>query len=146
LEVGNVCQLMDLAREGQMTVRGIVVGIGLALMAFGVYTLVRAHSQVGVCSASSGTAGAAHSGIDSSCVQTLMSYSLGFVFVASGIIIAVIAFTMIAKQERIDLHCELKAVPRTWGKREYVVTGDGLDGFDPSRDLVVPPRFSVETT
>jgi hypothetical protein len=144
--VGNVCLLMDLAREGLMTLRRIVIGLGFAAMAFGIYTLARAHSQVGTCSASSGVGSTAHSGIDSTCVQTLMSYSLGFVFVASGLIIAVIAFTMIAKQERIDLHSELKAVPRTWAKREYVTTSDGLDGFSTSRDVVVPPRFSVETT
>jgi hypothetical protein len=61
-----------------------------------------------------------------------MSYSLGFVFVASGLIIGIIALTMIAKQERLDLHGELKAVPRTWAKREYVAMSDGLDeSIDP---------------
>jgi hypothetical protein len=84
-----------------------------------------------------------------------MSYSLGFVFVASGVIIAVIALTMIANQERLDLHCELKAVPRTWGTRQYVATSDGLDGsdglnlrdgLDVPRDVGAPPRLSVETT
>jgi len=65
-----------------------------------------------------------------------MSYSLGFVFVASGLIIAVIAFTMIAKQERLDLHGELKAVPRTWAKRNYVAASVGLD--DPL-DVPTPP-------
>lgn len=117
---------MDLAREGQMTVKRIVIGIGLAAMAFGIWTLARAHSQVGACTTSSATGAVAHSGIDSTCVRTLMSYSLGFVFVASGLIIAFIACTMIGRQVRIDLHSELKAVPRTWGKREYVATSDGL--------------------
>ncbi len=109
-----------------MTTRRAVIGVGLAVMTFGIWTLARAHSRVGTCTTSKGL-GATHSGIDATCVQTLMSYSLGFVFVASGFIIAVIAFTMIAKQARMDLHSELKAVPRTWGKRQYVATSDGLD-------------------
>jgi len=38
---------------------------------------------------------------------------------------------MIAKQQRYDLHSELKAVPRTWAKRNYsVATSDGLDRSD----------------
>ena len=90
-----------------MTVRRIVTGFGVAIMVFGVWTLARAHSRVGTCTTTNGV-GPSHSGIDSSCVQTLMSYSLGFVFVASGLIIAVIALTMIAKQERMDLHSELR--------------------------------------
>ena len=132
---------MDLAREGHMTIRKVVIGLGLAVMAFGIWTLARAHSQVGTCTTSSPTGAASHSGIDSSCVQTLMSYSLGFVFVASGVIIAVIALTMIAKQERIDLHSELKAVPRTWGKRQYVATSDGLDV---STDAATPAIYIVK--
>jgi hypothetical protein len=123
-----------------MTIRRIVIGFGLAVMAFGIWTLARAHSQVGTCSASSPTGAATRSGIDSACVQTLMSYSLGFVFVASGVIIAVIAFTMIAKQQRIDLHSELRAVPRTWGKREYATTSNGLErssGAEPRSLYVV---------
>jgi hypothetical protein len=72
-----------------------------------------------------------------------MSYSLGFVFVASGVIIAIIALTMIAKQERIDLHSELKAVPRTWGKRQYVATSGGLDV--PSDDET-PALYIVKNT
>src|ERR1700689_171079 len=110
---------MDLAREGQMTLKRIVIGVGLAAMDFGIWTIAKAHSQGGTCSTSGAAGATAHSGIDSSCVQTLMSYSLGFVFVASGVIIAVIALTMIGRQAHIDLHGELKAVPRTWGKREY---------------------------
>jgi hypothetical protein len=133
---------MDLAREGRMTLRRIVTGIGLAVMAFGIWTLARAHSQVGTCTTSGPTGAASHSGIDSQCVQTLMSYSLGFVFVASGLIIAVIALTMIAKQERIDLHSELKAVPRTWGKREYEATSDGLDV---ATDTTAPAVYVVKT-
>jgi hypothetical protein len=108
---------MDLAREGQMMMKRLVIGCGLALMAFGGWAFAQTYSEVGTCS--SGTGAAAGSGLDSSCVQTVMSYSMGFVFVASGLIIIVIAFTMIAKQERIDLRAELKAVPRTWAKREY---------------------------
>jgi hypothetical protein len=134
---------MDLAREAQMTIKRAVIGVGLAVLAFGIWTLARAHSQVGTCTAASPTGAAAHSGIDSTCVQTLMSYSLGFVFVASGVIIAVIAFTMIAKQERIDLHSELRAVPRTWGKREYVATSDGLDA---SNDHVGAPIYVIKQT
>lgn len=105
----------------------IVIGIGLAGVAFGIWTLMRAHSQVGTCSTGGAAGATAHSGIDSACVQTLMSYSLGAVFVASGVIIAIIAFTMIGRQAHLDLHGELKAVPRTWGKREYVAKSDGLE-------------------
>jgi hydrogenase/urease accessory protein HupE len=110
-------------------------------MAFGIWTLARAHSQVGTCTTTNGL-GANHSGIDANCVQTLMSYSLGFVFVASGLIVAVIALTMIAKQERIDLHSELKAVPRTWGTRRYVATSQGLD--EPA-DTTKPLLYVVKT-
>jgi hypothetical protein len=126
-----------------MTLRRTVIGIGLALVAFGIWTFTRAHAQVGTCSTSSPTGAAAHSGIDSLCVQTLMSYALGFVFVASGIIIAIIAFTMIARQQRIDLHSELRAVPRTWGKRRYVATSKGLDA---SNDPATSAHYVVKPT
>jgi hypothetical protein len=111
-------------------------------MAFGIWTLAKAHSQVGTCSTNGAGGAAAHSGIDSACVQTLMSYSLGFVFVASGFIIAVIAATMIGRQVRIDLHSELKAVPRTWAKREYVMTSDGFE----SPTDGTPPLYIVKPT
>jgi hypothetical protein len=133
---------MDLAREGLMTLKRIVIGIGLAAMAFGIWTLAKAHSQVGTCTTGGAAGATAHTGIDSSCVQTLMSYSLGFVFVASGVIIAVIAVTMIGRQAQIDMHSELKAVPRTWAKREYVATSDGLDspteGAGPALYVIKP--------
>jgi hypothetical protein len=134
---------MDLAREGLMTLKRIVIAVGLAGMAFGIWTLMRAHSQVGTCSTSGAAGATAHSGIDSSCVQTLMSYSLGFVFVASGVIIAVIALTMIGRQAHLDLHGELKAVPRTWGKREYVATSNGLDT---PNDTGTPALYVVKPT
>jgi len=124
-----------------MKIRRTVIGCGLAAIAFGIYTLARAHSQVGTCTTTNGL-GASHSGIDATCVQTLMSYSLGFVFVASGVIIAVIALTLIAKQERIDLHSELRAVPRTWAKPNYVVTSSAPGG---SRTSVTPHRVRVRT-
>jgi hypothetical protein len=76
-------------------------------------------------------------------VQTLMSYSLGFVFVASGVIIAVIAVTMIGRQAHLDLHGELKAVPRTWAKREYVATSNGLDT---PNDTGTPALYIVKPT
>jgi hypothetical protein len=135
--------LMDLAREGLMTLKRIVIGIGLAGIAFGIWTLMRAHSQVGTCSTSGAAGATAHTGIDSACVQTLMSYSLGFVFVASGVIIAVIALTMIGRQAHLDLHGELKAVPRTWGTREYVATSNGLDT---STDPTTPALYVVKPT
>ena len=75
-----------------MSLKRIVIAFGLAAMAFGIWTLAKAHSQVGTCTVASPTGAAAHSGIDSTCVQTLMSYSLGFVFVASGLIIGIIAY------------------------------------------------------
>jgi hypothetical protein len=131
-----------------MTFRRIVIGLGLAAVAFGIWTLVTAHSQVGTCSTSGAAGATAHSGIDSTCVQTLMSYSLGFVFVASGVIIVFIALTMMAKQERLDLHSELKAVPRTWGERRYVTTSGGLDehyGIDTPAKVVAPPLLTLET-
>ncbi len=129
-----------------MTIRKVVIGVGLAAMAFGIWTLARAHSQVGTCTTSGPASAATHSGIDSTCVQTLMSYSLGFVFVASGIIIAIIAFTMIAKQERIDLHSELRAVPRTWAKRQYVTTSDGLDTTaDAATQTTTPTLYIVKS-
>ena len=113
------------------------------VIAFGIWTITKAHSQVGTCTVASPTGAGAHTGIDSSCVQTLMSYSLGFVFVASGFIIGVIALTMIAKQERLDLHSELKAVPRTWAKREYSTQSDGLDE---SNDPVASAIYVIKPT
>ena len=123
-----------------MTLRRTVIGIGLAVMAFGIWTLARTHSRVGTCTTTNGL-GATHSSIGATCVQTLMAYSLGFVFVASGLILAVIAFTMIAKQQRYDLHSELKAVPRTWAKRTYVATSDGLD----ESDAGTPTIYTIKT-
>jgi hypothetical protein len=134
---------MDLAREGLMTLKRIVIAVGLAAMAFGIWTLMKAHSQVGTCSTSGAAGATAHSGIDSSCVQTLMSYSLGFVFVASGVIIAAIALTMIGRQAHLDLHGELRAVPRTWAKREYVATSNGLDTLN---DTGTPALYVVKPT
>jgi len=126
-----------------MTLKRIVIAVGLAAMAFGIWTLMKAHSQVGTCSTSGAAGATAHSGIDSSCVQTLMSYSLGFVFVASGVIIAAIALTMIGRQAHLDLHGELRAVPRTWAKREYVATSNGLDTLD---DTGTPALYIVKPT
>ena len=101
--------------------RRVVIATGLVLMVVGIALLGRAHTQVGVCSVShSSTA----SGLNSSCVQTLMGYSEGFVFVASGFLIIVIALTMISRRERIDLKSELRAVPRTWKKADYVITSE----------------------
>jgi hypothetical protein len=117
-----------------MTLRRTVIGIGLAVMIFGIWTLARTHSRVGTCTVTNGL-GATHSSIDATCVQTLMAYSLGFVFVA------LIAFTMIAKQQRMDLHSELKAVPRTWAKRNYVATSDGLD----ESDAETPAIYTIKT-
>jgi len=126
-----------------MTLKRIVIAVGLAAMAFGIWTLMKAHSQVGTCSTSGAAGATAHSGIDSSCVQTLMSYSLGFVFVASGVIIAAIALTMIGRQAHLDLHGELRAVPRTWAKREYVATSNGLDTLN---DTGTPALYVVKPT
>ena len=126
-----------------MTLKRIVIAVGLEAMAFGIWTLMKAHSQVGTCSTSGAAGATAHSGIDSSCVQTLMSYSLGFVFVASGVIIAAIALTMIGRQAHLDLHGELRAVPRTWAKREYVATSNGLDTLN---DTGTPALYIVKPT
>jgi len=101
--------------------RRVVVAMGLVLMVVGVGLLGRAHTQVGVCAVSHSST---TSGLNSSCVQTLMGYSEGFVFVASGFLIVIIALTMISRRERIDLKSELRAVPRTWKKADYVITSD----------------------
>ncbi len=110
-----------------MTTKRIVIGLGAGLMVFGLWTLLQTHAQVGVCTVSTPTGAGAHSGIDSTCVKTLMAYIEGFVFVASGLIISVIAFTMIARQEKIDLRCELRAVPRTFKKGNYEIHSGDLD-------------------
>ena len=54
---------MDLAREGLMTLKRIVIAVGLAAMAFGIWTLMKAHSQVGTCSTSGAAGATAHSAI-----------------------------------------------------------------------------------
>jgi hypothetical protein len=113
--------------------RRVVIVVGVLLAAFGVVLLGRAHTQVGVCSVShSSTA----SGLNSSCVRTLMGYSEGFVFVASGFLIIVIALTMISRRERLDLKSELRAVPRTWKKADYVITSEP----DALQSATVAPR------
>ena len=110
-----------------MTTKRIVIGLGAVLMLFGLWTLLQAHTHVGVCTVSSAHAVGVTSGIDSTCVKTLMAYLEGFVFVASGLVIIVIAFTMIARQEKIDLHAELRAVPRTFKKGTYEIHSEDLD-------------------
>jgi len=101
--------------------RRAVTGIGIVLIAFGVVMLSRAHTQVGVCTVSHSSSA---SGLNSSCVQTLMGYLEGFVFVASGFLIVIIAVTMISRRDRIDLKSELRAVPRTWKKADYVIPSE----------------------
>jgi hypothetical protein len=110
-----------------MTTKRIVIGLGIVLMVFGLWTLLQAHTQVGVCTVSAARGASARSGLDSTCVKTLMAYIEGFVFVASGLIITVIAFTMIARQEKLDLRCELRAVPRTFKKGNYEIHSENLD-------------------
>ena len=140
-----------------MLLKRMVIGCGLALMAFGIWAFTRVYSEVGTCSSNTGAA--TRSGLNSSCVQTVMSYSMGFVFVASGLIIIAIAFTMIAQQESIDLRTDLKAVPRRWVKAEYAANteseardsqvgvapaGAGRDAED-SKVGVAPRLQSVRT-
>jgi hypothetical protein len=110
-----------------MTTKRIVIGLGTVLMLFGLWTLLQAHANVGVCTVSSPTGAAASTGIDSTCVKTLMAYVEGFVFVACGLIITVIAFTMIARQEKIDLHAELRAMPRSVKKGTYEIHTEDID-------------------
>lgn len=110
-----------------MTTKRIVITLGTVLMVFGLWTLLQAHTHVGVCTVSGPHGVGATSGIDSTCVKTLMAYLEGFVFVACGLIITVIAFTMIARQERIDLHAELRAVPRSFKKANYEIHSEELD-------------------
>src|SRR5664279_2845079 len=110
-----------------MTTKRIVIGLGTVLMLFGLWTLLQSHAQVGVCTVSGPASAGATTGIDSTCVKTLMAYLEGFVFVACGLIITVIAFTMIARQEKIDLHAELRAVPRTFKKGNYEIHSEDFD-------------------
>jgi hypothetical protein len=105
----------------------IVIGLGTVLMLFGLWALLQAHTQVGVCTVSGSAGTGATNGIDATCVKTLMAYLEGFVFVACGLIITVIAFTMIARQEKIDLHAELRAVPRTFKKGNYEIHSEDFD-------------------
>jgi hypothetical protein len=121
-----------------MSLRKTVTGVGFALVVFGMWTLARTHSRVGVCTPLAGARAGASAGIDSLCAQTLMAYLEGFVFVVSGVIVVVIAFTMIARRARLDLHSELHAVPRTWAKIKYVITSDSLeDDHDISKTAIV---------
>jgi hypothetical protein len=110
-----------------MTTKRIVIGLGTVLMLFGLWTLLQAHTQVGVCTVGGPHSVGATSGIDTTCVKTLMAYVEGFVFVACGLIITVIAFTMIARQEKIDMHAELRAVPRSFKKGNYEIRSEDLD-------------------
>jgi len=103
-------------------VRRIVIGCGIATMAFGVWLLVRTHAQVGSCNVVNTASPGTHVGSGTSCVQTLMAYSEGFVFVAAGFLLAVIAFTLIARGTRLSRHSVLRSVPRGWGKEEYEIT------------------------
>lgn len=119
----------DENRKGKvpMSLRKTVIGVGIALVVFGMWTLARTHSEVGVCTPLTGARAGASTGIDSLCAQTLLSYLEGFVFVVAGVIVVIIAFTMIARRARFDRHSELHAVPRTWAKVKYVITSDSLD-------------------
>ena len=62
-----------------MTTRRIVIGLGALLMLFGLWALLQAHTQVGVCNVSGPAGAGATSGVDSTCVKTLMAYLEGFV-------------------------------------------------------------------
>ena len=103
-------------------VRRIVIGCGVATMVFGSWLLERTHTQVGSCSVVNAAAPGAHAGSGTNCVQTLMAYSEGFVFVAAGFLIAVIALTLISRGTRLSRHAVLRSVPRGWGKEEYEIT------------------------
>ena len=109
--------------------RRVVIAMGVVLMATGVALLGRAHSQVGVCTVSHSSTASA---LGSTCVRTLMGYGEGFVFVASGFLVVVIALTMISRRERLDLKSELRAVPRTWKKADYVITNEPGVAQNPS--------------
>jgi hypothetical protein len=104
--------------------RKSVVGIGLATMVFGVWLLGRVHSVVGVCNVTVGSSEGSTRGARSGCVNVLMSYTEGFVFLVSGLLLVVIAFTMISRRERLNLRSELRAVPRTWKKPDYTANSE----------------------
>jgi hypothetical protein len=101
--------------------RKFVVGLGLTTTLFGVWLLGRVHSKVGVCNVIHGSVAGSSSGARSGCVGILMSYTEGFVFVASGLVVIAIAFTMISRRERLDLRSELRAVPRTFKTPGYSI-------------------------
>jgi hypothetical protein len=92
--------------------RRAIIGSGLGLMAFGVWVMMDVHAQSNGCVVytSSGPA----SGLDSACVRTVMSYTQGFVFTASGLLVVAIGYFMINRHARLDLKSELRFVPRSF--------------------------------
>lgn len=101
--------------------RRVVIALGAAATAFGGWFLTFTHSHTGVCTVLHG-ATSSSSGLDKGCVRIVMSYSEGFVFVVSGILVMMIAFTMINRNERLSLRSELRAVPRGWTDVNHVIT------------------------
>lgn len=115
--------------------RRSVIGSGVAIMGFGLWLTFQVHSAIGACTISSGAGATAKTGIDSGCVKVLMSYGEGFVFMAGGLLVTVIAVTMISRRERLDLKGELRSVPRTWAKPNLeIVSDDGV--VEPIRPVV----------
>jgi len=113
-----------------MTIRKVVIGLGLALMPSGYGRLLERDSKS--VPARPGCTGCRQSfrARFGPCVQTLMSYSWASSS-SPGLIIAVIASPMIAKQERLDLHGELEGSTSAWAKPQLRAASVG-----PSTDRV----------
>ena len=103
--------------------RRILIAFGVVSMLFGGFLVGHAHSTPNGC-ATLHAVGTTSSGLGATCVHTLIGYSEGFVFMAAGLIVTVIAVTMISRRERLNLRSELRAVPRTWKKADYVITSE----------------------
>ena len=98
-----------------------VIALGVAAVTFGGWLLTFTHSHAGVCATIDGST-ASSSGLDKGCLRVVMSYSEGFVFVVSGILVVIIAYTMINRHERLSLRSELRTVPRGWTEVHRVIT------------------------
>ena len=99
--------------------RRMVTFLGLAVVASGLWTLRRTYKVVGNCRVLNSTV--ATSGVDRVCSRTVFGYVEGVVLIVSGLLVVAIAMTMISRRSRMDLRCELRAVPRNMAKPKFVI-------------------------